>query len=167
MLKTNKTLLITELKNEMNLLVNLIELIYSPKCKSNFYMAVASLMLIHFWILSTYLIGYLATTPPPNQSPSSSSSGPQEDFDQYNVFLLNHHHPLWNLVEVVSALVGGIGMAVFFKNVFLVVFESSHLVDAGGFAMAANEPFDDLRPSYIKMTVQPGEYYRSQKSKTI
>lgn len=153
----------------MSLLVNLIELIYSPKCKSNFYMAVASLMLIHFWILSTYLIGYLATTPP-SPSPITTTSPPptvssttvgSRDSDKYDMFLLNHHHPLWNLIEVVAAILGGIGLAVFFKNLFLIAFESSHLVEADGFG-ESNQSLEDLRPTGIP---QPrDDQYRHQRS---
>lgn len=155
-------------KNEVSLLVNLIELIYSPKCKSNFYMAIASLMLIHFWVLSTYLVGYLATSPPAPMLMTSSSSSHttgstllptsfsslssysrsttqppssqpiSNEMSKYDLSNLSHHHPLWNLVEVLASLVGGIGMALFFKNVFLIVFESSHLVEAGGFSTGSS-----------------------------
>lgn len=141
--------LFLDLKMEMSLLVNLIELIYSPKCKSNFYMTVASLMLIHFWILSTYLIGYLASSPARPSSPPSSPSSTflqqqQQQQERYDAFLsLNHHHPMWNLIEVVASLLGGIGMAVFFKNMFLIVFESSHLVESGGFGQTTNDSFLD------------------------
>lgn len=175
-----------ELKMEMSLLVNLIELIYSPKCKSNFYISVASLMLVHFWILCTYLIGYLATTPPsptPVLSSSASSllssssllatSSPtttSQDADRYDIFMLNHHHPVWNIIEIIAALLGGIGMAVFFKNLFLIIFESSHLVEAGGFGGQTNDSYDDVRllsPLGKHPTAQiREEIIRAQKSKS-
>lgn len=158
---------------EMSLLFNLIELIYSPKCKSNFYMTIASLLLIHFWILSTYLIGYLATSASSSPaSPSyttttvSTSGSPQSNaalnaiiqddllvstatssssLAHYDLSMavLNHHHALWNFVEVLVSFVGGVGMAVFFKNMFLIIFESSHLVHAGAFDSAQAVSLDD------------------------
>jgi hypothetical protein len=107
-----------EIKVEMNLLVNLIELIYSPKCKSNFYIGILSLMLIHFWILSTYLVGYLA-------SPSTYTS--YFGTEKYDIRM----SPVSYLIEILAALVGGVGTALFFKNMILIVFENSHLVEAG------------------------------------
>ena len=48
-------------------------------------------------------------------------------------------------MEIIAALLGGIGMAVFFKNLFLIIFESSHLVEAGGFGGQTNDSYDDVR----------------------
>ena len=139
---------------EVSLLVNLIELICSPKCKSNFYIGILSLMLIHFWILSTYMVGYLA-------SPSTYSS--YFGTEKYDISM----SPVSYLVEVLAALVGGIGTALFFKNMILVVFENSHLVETGS-------SFGDTRDSKVKnfepkrMSLQPHqEKLNAQKSEGL
>jgi hypothetical protein len=98
----------------------LLEFLYNSKLKSNFYSFIISLLLIHFWILSTYLTGYLFS---PTVYSILIGQGNKFASDE------RHYSSLNTLVEILSAIVGGFGTALFFKNIILSLFESSHFLN--------------------------------------
>ena len=70
----------------------------------NFYSMLLSILLINFWILSTYLVGYLF---------SSSSYFSENDSDLKTSSIL----------EMLSAVVGGFGSALLLKNIIIALCE--------------------------------------------
>jgi hypothetical protein len=99
----------------------LLEFLYNSKLKSNFYSFIISLLLIHFWILSTYLTGYLFSPTVYSILIGHGNKLSPEDN--------KHYSDLSTLVEILSAIVGGFGTALFFKNIILSLFESSHFLN--------------------------------------
>jgi len=78
------------------------------KIESNFYMILISLLLIYFWVLSTYLFSFLF----------SSSSSLNASY-----LILTQHSNFPNIMETISAVIGGMGVALFFRNIILYLFE--------------------------------------------
>lgn len=110
----------------------LVDFLYNPKQKSNFYSFIISLLLIHFWILSTYLTGYLFS-PTVYSILVGTSSKTATMFNNSQKFIASTGFgsfiDLSLLVEVLAAIVGGFGAALFFKNIILSLYESSFFLN--------------------------------------
>lgn len=104
-----------EINTNETLTINYIEhFLKNSKIRSNFHMIIVSLLMIHFWILSTYLFGYLFSS-----SSYTISFGSKHYYNAYLNYFLS------SLVETLSAIIGGMGTALFFKNIILRLFETS------------------------------------------
>ncbi len=100
---------------------NLIDYLFNSKLRSNFYSFIISLLLIHFWILCTYLTGYLFS--PTVYAILMGNGNIAESANR-----LNSHYNISIVIEIVASGVGGFGAALFFKNIILSLFESSHFL---------------------------------------
>ena len=86
--------------------------LHQSRLKSNFYMIIISVLLIHFWIIGTYLFSYIF-----------SSSSYSHLINSYR--MSESYESIRNFIEICLASVGGVGAALFFKNIVLGLFEIS------------------------------------------
>jgi hypothetical protein len=85
-----------------------IKCLYQSRFKTNLYTIIISLLLINFWLISTYLFAYVF----------SSSS--------YSHLIVSLSIPyLSSAIEVTFSVIGGAGIALFFKNIIVALFELS------------------------------------------
>ena len=115
----------------------LLTLLHQSHLKSNFYMIIISVLLIHFWIISTYLFSYIISS----SSYSLMIARSKESQSAVNIS---------TFIEMFLATIGGIGTALFFKNILLGLFEISscnklqtvrHFID---FNLNNNSPCENL-----------------------
>ena len=92
---------------------SIINFLHQSKIKSNFYLIIISVLLIHFWIISTYLFNYIIS--------SSSYSSLLKSSYRDNESL----ESITNLIEIFLSTIGGVGTALFFRNILLGLFEIS------------------------------------------
>ena len=119
--KFNKNELNLQKDNENNInkqkkreeeIKNAFKYIYQSKIKSNFYLIMISILLINFWVISTYLFGFIF-------SASSHNVGLNQKIKKSSLFLMS------NSIEMATAFIGGMGIALFIKQIILALFEIS------------------------------------------
>ena len=84
---------------------NAFKYIYQSKIKSNFYLIMISILLINFWVISTYLFGFIF-------SASSHNAGLNQKIKKSSLFLMS------NSIEMATAFIGGMGINLIFKFAF-------------------------------------------------